>query len=96
MYMILIQSIYSKKALNEGCFVEISALQLITQLILQKITPNALMLYDFEYIDKPGEIYRGVIAQELLDTEFREAVILEDGYYKVDYSMLGIEFKKIS
>ena len=57
---------------------------------------NGINVYDFEYIDKPGEIYRGVIAQELLDTEFREAVILEDGYYKVDYSMLGIEFKKIS
>lgn len=57
---------------------------------------NGINVYDFEYIDKPGEIYRGVIAQELLDTEFREAVILEDGYYKVDYSMLEIEFKKIS
>ena len=57
---------------------------------------NGINIYDFEYIDKPGEIYRGVIAQELLDTEFREAVILEDGYYKVDYSMLGIEFKKIN
>jgi len=57
---------------------------------------NGINVYDFEYIDKPGEIYRGVIAQELLDTKFKEAVILEDGYYKVDYSMLGIEFKKIN
>ena len=57
---------------------------------------NGINVYDFEYIDKPGEIYRGVIAQELLDTKFKEAVILEDGYYKVDYSMLEIEFKKIS
>jgi hypothetical protein len=57
---------------------------------------NGINVYNFEYIDKPGEIYRGVIAQELLDTEFRESVILEDGYYKVDYSKLGIEFKKIN
>jgi hypothetical protein len=57
---------------------------------------NGINVYDFEYIDKPGEIYRGVIAQELLDTKFKEAVILEDGYYKVDYSMLEIEFKKIN
>jgi hypothetical protein len=57
---------------------------------------NGINVYDFEYIDKPGEIYRGVIAQELLDTKFKEAVILEDGYYKVDYSKLGIEFKKIN
>jgi hypothetical protein len=57
---------------------------------------DGINVYDFEYIDKPGEIYRGVIAQELLETENKNAVILEGDRYFVDYTKLNIEFKKIS
>jgi hypothetical protein len=57
---------------------------------------DGINVYDFEYIDKPGEIYRGVIAQELLETDYKNAVILENDRYFVDYTKLNIEFKKIS
>jgi hypothetical protein len=57
---------------------------------------DGINVYDFEYIDKPGEIYRGVIAQELIGTKFSDAVIVENDLYLVDYSKLKIEFKKIN
>jgi len=37
------------------------------------------------------------MAQDLLNTEFENAVELcEDGYYRVDYSKIDVEFKKVS
>lgn len=57
---------------------------------------NGINVYDFEYIYEPGQVYRGVVAQELLETKFKDAVILVDDTYLVDYSKLEIEFKKIN
>jgi uncharacterized protein (DUF2237 family) len=44
----------------------------------------------------PG-LYQGVIAQELLGTEFEFAVYTDPitGYYTVNYCQLGVEFKLI-
>jgi hypothetical protein len=41
-------------------------------------------------------IYQGVIAQELIYTEFKNAVIIENEFYKVDYSKIDVEFKELS
>jgi hypothetical protein len=44
----------------------------------------------------PGIVYQGVMAQDLIGTEFESAIrIAEDGFYRVDYSKLDVEFKQI-
>lgn len=58
------------------------------------VSPNGLNIYRFSYIGSP-EIYEGVIAQELLETEFAGAVFMENSYYKVDYSQIDVEFKNV-
>jgi hypothetical protein len=64
--------------------------------ILVGKSQNEINIYQFNYIGKDG-LYEGVIAQELLGTEFESAVVLgEDGMYAVDYSKLDVEFKQIN
>lgn len=54
-------------------------------------------IYHYEYIDLPGQIFEGVIAQELLGTENESCVIKNSsGLLMVDYSRLHIKFKKVS
>jgi hypothetical protein len=57
-------------------------------------SPSGLNIYSFEYIDKSfGEgTYSGVMSDEI----HNEAVVThEDGFDRVDYSKLDVEFKKI-
>jgi hypothetical protein len=57
---------------------------------------TGINIYHFNYIGQDG-LYEGVMAQELLDTEFEAAVIIgEDSMYKVDYSKLDVKFKKLN
>lgn len=61
------------------------------------ISNSGINIYTFEFIDKPNEVYQGIIAQELIGTKFESATRIEsDGYYHVDYSKLDVEFKKIN
>jgi hypothetical protein len=61
--------------------------------------PNGLKIYQYEFLDeitsKQPELngkWQGVIAQDLIDTKFENAIILEDdGYFKVDYDKLGLK-----
>ena len=54
-------------------------------------SPSGLNIYSFEYKDKKG-IYQGVMSDEIP----REAVIKHtDGFDRVDYSKLDVEFKLI-
>lgn len=67
--------------------------------ILKKIGQSQLgiNIYHFTYTFDPKVIYQGVIAQELIGTEFENSLILDkSGFYSVDYSKLDVEFKKIS
>ncbi len=58
---------------------------------------SGIKIYDFEYKDQPGNIYRGVIAQELIGTKFQKALLRNlDGLYSVDYSKIDVEFLKIN
>jgi hypothetical protein len=55
---------------------------------------NGLNIYNFEYKDKKfGEgVYQGVMSDEVP----KESVIVgSDGYDRVNYSLLDVEFKKI-
>jgi len=65
--------------------------------ILRKIgvSESGVNIYLFTYKFDPTVVYQGVIAQELLNTEFEKAVRLDkSGYYSVDYSKLDVEFKR--
>lgn len=65
-------------------------------MILVGKSQSGVNIYQFNYIGQDG-LYEGVIAQELLNTEFNDAVILgDDEMYKVDYSKLDVEFKQIN
>jgi len=56
---------------------------------------NGINVYEFNYIGREGT-YQGVIAQELLNTDFESALIMgDDGFYSVNYDKLDVEFKQI-
>lgn len=59
------------------------------------VSDSGINIYKFNFI---GEdiTYQGVIAQELINTEFEKALIIEDDFYKVDYSQIDVEFKKLN
>ena len=57
-------------------------------------SPSGLNIYSFEYNDKKfGEgIWQGVMSDEIT----KDAVVVgDDGYDRVDYSMLDVEFKQL-
>ena len=51
---------------------------------------NDLKIYKFKY-KWSEDVYVGVMAQDLLGTEHESAVTVQDGFYAVDYTKLGIE-----
>jgi hypothetical protein len=60
------------------------------------VSGKGINIYQFNYIGKEG-LYEGVIAQELLGTEFETAIVMgENDMYAVDYSKLDVEFKKLN
>ena len=63
--------------------------------IIYSHTENGHKIYEFEYINEPNTKYSGVMAQDVIKTH-PSAVIEEDGYYKVNYDMLGLTMKKIN
>jgi hypothetical protein len=63
--------------------------------IIYSHTENGHKIYEFEYINEPNIKYSGVMAQEVIKTH-PSAVIEENGYYKVNYDMLGLTMKKIN
>ena len=56
------------------------------------LTSNGIQLYSFKYLWS-DEVHVGVMAQDLLsNAQWKDAVITSNtGYYKVDYSKLGLE-----
>jgi hypothetical protein len=67
--------------------------------IIRKIGESTLGLniYLFTYTFNPKVIYQGVMAQELLDTPYENALITDkNGFYQVDYSKIDVEFKKVT
>ena len=67
--------------------------------IIKKIgsSLSGINIYLFTYTFNPKVIYQGVIAQELINTPFEDALIIDkNGFYSVDYSKIDVDFKKIS
>ena len=57
---------------------------------------TGLNLYHFSYINDPDStMYEGVMAQEVLNFMPEAVVLTEDGFYAVDYNMLGLEMKQV-
>ena len=56
---------------------------------------NGINLYEYNYIWDDSQKYRGVMAQELLDTKYKDCVDIEDDYYVVDYTKLPVEIEKL-
>ena len=86
-------SVGSKKSTDPTTSVGIPS----DQRLKRDITPialssNGVQLYSFGYLWS-DEIYVGVMAQDLLNNaQWKDAVITSNtGYYKVDYSKLGLE-----
>tara|TARA_R100001015_G_C4634276_1_gene200511 strand:+ start:5824 stop:6540 length:717 start_codon:yes stop_codon:yes gene_type:complete len=52
-------------------------------------------IYEFNYIGKP-ERYQGTMAQDLLNMNLGDAVVLDnDGYFNVLYNKIDVEFKQL-
>jgi hypothetical protein len=53
-------------------------------------------IYLFNYKEDLNTTYKGVMAQDLLNIGFEDSVSIgEDGYYRVDYSMIDVNLEKI-
>src|SRR5690242_4185381 len=57
-------------------------------------TAHNLPLYTFRYIGKDGQ-YEGVMAQDVLKVMPIAVSVGEDGYYRVNYHMIGIEMLRL-
>jgi hypothetical protein len=63
---------------------------------IQQVGTSAhkLPLYTFRYIGK-DDTYEGVMAQDVLRVLPSAVSVGEDGYYRVNYDMLGIELRRL-
>jgi hypothetical protein len=73
----------------------VSDVRLKHNLVLVGTTVFGLPLYDFEYNFKPG-VYEGVMAQDVLKIMPAAVNIGPDGFYRVNYEMLGIHMKQLN
>lgn len=57
---------------------------------------NTFPIYTFRYLDDPKRlVYRGIIAQDVLEIMPEAVGMANNGYYYVNYDMIGIEFGRI-
>jgi hypothetical protein len=55
---------------------------------------SGINIYEWNYI-KQSNRFRGVIAQDLLGTEFESSLSIKQGFYWVDYTNLDVKFEMI-
>jgi hypothetical protein len=73
----------------------LSDIRLKTDIHRVGTTVFGLPLYQFEYRNKLGPHYIGVMAQDVLKVKPEAVSIGADGFYRVNYDMLGISMLKI-
>ena len=56
---------------------------------------TGLNLYEFNYISDPDTRYIGVMADEVMDYNPDAVIEQDDGYFAVDYDMLGLEMVEV-
>ena len=74
--------------------IQLSDMRLKKDIIRVGTTRYQLPLYDFSYINQPGR-FEGVMAQDVLKVMPEAVTIAADGFYRVNYTMLGIEMKQL-
>ncbi len=84
----------TKLGAKVGTKKNVSDLRLKTDVHRIGTAAHGLPLYTFRYIDEPG-LYEGVMAQDVLGVMPEAVSVAEDGYYRVDYEMLGIPFRRL-
>ena len=57
-------------------------------------TAYNLPLYTFNYLGKE-DLHEGVMAQDVLNVMPAAVSVANDGYYRVNYDMLGIELRRL-
>jgi len=56
-------------------------------------SPKGINIYEFNFRSDPSKKYQGVVADELIGTEFENAVSTNDkGFLVVDYSLIDVKF----
>ena len=82
-------------AIPTGSLVEtISDIRLKTDIEKVGIAENGLPLYTFKYIGGDA-VYRGVMAQDVLNAFPKAVCIMPNGYLAVRYDMLGMEITRL-
>ena len=77
-------------------FIKMSDVQLKENITLVGKSGAGLPIYEFNYKGDKNQRYQGVMAQDLLTTDYAKSVSTRsDGFYQVDYSQLDVTFKKI-
>ncbi len=71
-----------------------SDIRLKHDLQLVGTTVYGLPVYDFEYNGQRGT-YEGVMAQDVLKVKPEAVTTGADGFYRVNYNMLGLKLKRI-
>ena len=78
---------------QEGAIIELD-IRLKTDIRQVGTTAHNLPLYTFRYIGKDNQ-YEGVMAQDVLKVMPIAVSVGDDGYYRVNYDMLGIEMRRL-
>lgn len=71
-----------------------SDIRLKTDIEKVGVAANGLPLYTFRYIGQDA-VYRGVMAQDVLDVLPEAVSIMPNGYLAVRYDMLGLEMTRL-
>jgi Chaperone of endosialidase len=84
----------NKLGAKVGLIKKVSDIRLKTDIRRVGTAAHGLPLYAFRYIGETG-LYEGVMAQDVLGVMPAAVSVAEDGYYRVDYEMLGIPFRRL-
>lgn len=74
--------------------IEVSDRRLKTDISLTRVADNGLPVYRFRYRNGT-QYYEGVMAQDVLDYMEEAVVRNADGYYAVNYGMLGMSMRRV-
>lgn len=69
--------------------------RLKTNIVKIGVSPSGINIYEFSYKNQPQHIFRGVIAQELVETNSNAIIVNEDGFLSVDYSLIDVNFEQV-
>lgn len=84
----------SSTVTQSGAASEFSDLRLKTSIERVGTTVHSLPLYRFNYIDREGR-FEGVMAQDVMGVLPEAVSISGNGYYLIDYGMLGTRMRRV-